>query len=94
MKTLVHVIQKSGNVNAADHSLKAAQVGTAGLEHPTCPAEIAFFKMEESDSRLDQALKHRLFGAGQFAPEVFPDIVTGEELPLIEEPNAFIDARI
>lgn len=52
-------------------------------------AEIAGLEVKQGDGRLDQSLVELLLFAQNLRPELFEDVVAVEELPGVEQANAF-----
>ncbi len=86
--------EQTSDVHATELWFKGLQVGHAAAVHFAGSTEIAAFEMEQTDGRVDQSVKERLFGSDEFRPEVFEHVVTFKELTFVEQANSIIDAGI
>ena len=93
-KAEFQISKQSSDVHTAEFRFECLQVGHTGAVHFAGSTEIATFEMEQTDGRVDQSVNERLFGAHEFRPEVFKNIVTFKELTFVEQPNSIVNTGI
>src|SRR5690606_30122764 len=71
------------------HGSVRLQVAASRGGHFAGPAEIAFFEVVQGDGGVNQALVELPVRPQRVPPEVFEFVMAGEELPLIEQADAF-----
>lgn len=89
-----HVVHEFLDVNSAEFRCTVADVDSKAGVHLSSPRQVSTFEVKQADGRMDHALKERPFGANKLGPEVFEDIVAGEEFLLIKQLNAFVNSAI
>jgi hypothetical protein len=94
MEAAIQICEKLVDVNSRQGRSEGAQIDATGNAHAPGSAEIAFGKVIQRNSSLNQSLKERLLRAGQFPPEVFQHIVACEVFAVVKQSNPFVNARV
>ena len=93
-KAEFQIVKQLSDVYTTVFRLECLQIGNAGSIHPARTTKISTFKMEQTDCRVNQSVKERLFRTNEFGPEIFEDVVALKEFTIVEQLNSMVNAGI